>query len=107
MKENGVVTIFRRNDGASGLLCMGTFPAWIHREESVRNDGAGMHQDDRFDVRIKTEYIPDIQTGDLIFFGRAESACVKASECRRIAVATFNGFGSFPHWHLRSEYRYG
>lgn len=107
MRENGVVTLFRRNNSSSGLLCMGTFPAWVYLEESIKNDGVGIHNDDRFDVRIRAEYIKDIQAGDLIFFGRAETACVKATECRRIDVAIFNGAGSFPHWHLRSEYRYG
>jgi hypothetical protein len=86
---------------------MGTFPAWVYLEKSTKNDGAGMHNDDRFDVRIKAAYTKDIQVGDLIFFGRAETACVKATECRRIDVAIFNRVGSFPHWHLRSEYRYG
>lgn len=106
MTENGVVTLFRAGSGASGLLCLGTVPAWVYREDAVRNDGAGIFAEDRFDVRIKAEYTEDIQTGDLIFFGRAEAGCVDVAECRQIAEVAFNSFGTTPHWRLSSSRRY-
>ena len=101
-----MVTLFRPRRGASGLLCLGTFPAWVKCEARVRNSGMGVFQDDRFDIRLKLVHISDILPGDLVFFGRAEAGCVKATECRRIDVVNRNGFGGAPHWHLRSEYRY-
>ena len=106
MSENGVVTVFRPYSGETGILCLGTFPAWVKHEKAIKNDAAGVYQDDRFDVRIKKEHIDDIEVGDLLFFGRAEAGCVKTSECRRIAVVSLNSFGLNQHWHLRSEYRY-
>lgn len=106
MTENGVVTLFRSGRGASGLLCLGTVPAWVYREDAIRNDGGGVFSDDRFDVRIKTEYVKDIKSGDLIFFGRAETGCVDVSECRQIAEVRLNTFGTSPHWRLSSLRRY-
>ena len=106
MTENGVVTLLRAGSGASGLLCLGTVPAWIYREEAVRNDGGGLFADDRFEVRIKAEYTEDIQAGDLVFFGRAETGCVDVSECRQIAEVVLNSFGTAPHWRLSSSRRY-
>ncbi|MBR5155164.1 MAG: hypothetical protein IKW62_01605 [Clostridia bacterium] len=106
MRNNGVVTIFRPDKSALGLTCLGTVPAWTSRKMIARNDGAGTYNDDRFDIRVGIEHLPDVRTGDLVFFGRAESACVKASECRRISSVTKNSFGTTPHWHLAAEYRY-
>ncbi len=106
MRKNGVVTIFRPEQNSLGLVCLGTVPAWTSRKMAIRNDGAGTYNDDRFDVRIGMEYLSDVCAGDLIFFGRAESACVKASECRRISSVRKNDFGAAPHWHLATEYRY-
>ncbi len=106
MTENGVVTLFRAGSGASGLLCLGTVPAWVYREDAVRNDGAGVFTDDRFDVRIRAEHAENIQAGDLIFFGRAETGCVDVTECRQVAEVAFNSFGSNPHWRLSSSRRY-
>lgn len=106
MTENSVITLFRPNSGASGLLCLGTVPAWVNREEVIKNDGRGIYTDDNFDIRIKRKCVKNIKPGDLVFFGRAESSCVRASECRRIAAVTLNEVGTNPHWHLRSEYRY-
>ena len=106
MRANGVVTLFRPNEGLSGILCLGTVPAWVYREELVKNDGAGVYKDDHFDVRIEKEFVDDVRAGDFIFFGRAESGSVKIAECERIASAILNDFGRTPHWHLRSGYRY-
>ena len=101
-----MVTLFRAGSGASGLLGLGTVPAWLYREEAVRNDGGGIFAEDRFDVRIRAEYTEDIQTGDLIFFGRAETGCVDVTECRQVAELSFNSFGTTPHWRLSSSRRY-
>ncbi len=106
MRKNGVVTIFRPEKGALGITCLGTVPAWTDRKLVVRNDGAGTYNDDRFDIRVEIRHLPEVRPGDLVFFGRAESACVRASECRRISTVTRNGFGTAPHWHLAAEYRY-
>ncbi len=106
MTTNGVVTLFRTGVGSLGILCLGTVPAWVHREKLIKNDGAGVYKDDHFDVRIEKKYMDDVQAGDLIFFGRAESGSVKLSECERIASVILNDCGNSPHWHLRSGYRY-
>lgn len=106
MLENSVVTLFRHGNGELGLMCLGTFPAWVDAKLGIRNDSGGVYCDNRFDVRIKAQHIREIRPGDMIFFGRAEAGCVKAAECKRIAAVTFNSFGSVPHWHLYSEYRY-
>ena len=106
MTTNGVVTLFRPNGGSLGILCLGTVPAWVHREKLIKNDGAGVYKDNHFDVRIEKGYIDDVREGDLIFFGRAESGSVSLVECERIASAILNDFGRVPHWHLRSGYRY-
>lgn len=106
MTENSVVTLFRPGSGASGILCLGTVPAWVSREKIVKNDSRGVYSEDSFDVRIKTQHLINIMPGDLIFFGRAETGCAELSECQRIAAVTLNDFGTNPHWHLRSEYKY-
>ncbi len=106
MQNNGVVTIFRPHRQSGRLLCLGTVPAWIHKKEMLKSEGVGAYNDDRFDVRIGLEYLADICAGDLVFFGRAESSCVKASECRRIESVTKNIRGTAPHWHIAAEYRY-
>ncbi len=104
--RNGVVTVFRITPGNDDLACLGTVPAWIHREEILRNDQSGVYQGDRFDIRIEKAYMDDIRTGDFVFIGRAESSCVHISECVRISSVVDNNFGSTPHWHLAAEYRY-
>ena len=106
MKENAVVTLFRPHRASGRLVCLGTVPAWVHQKHMLRNDGATTFNDDRFDIRIRLEFLADVCTGDLVFFGRAESACVKASECRRIQTVTKNQCGTAPHWHLAAEYIY-
>ena len=106
MRENGVVTIFRP-DGTSGrLISLGTVPAWVSRKDMLRNEGAGIYNDDRFDVRIEIRYLDNVRSGDLIFFGRAETNCVSPTECRRIESVTENKVGTAPHWHIAAEYRY-
>lgn len=106
MITNGVVTVFSPDRSTGRLLCKGTFPAWTHCEKRMRNDGAGVYSDDRFDVRIQLGCVEDISIGDLIFLGRAEAGCVQTGECKRISTVTCNETGSSPHWHLKAEYIY-
>ena len=106
MTENGVVTLFRPAKNRDGLLCLGTFSAWVYHEKIIRNDDGGVYRNDYFDIRIKKDYIEDIEIGDLVYFGRAESGCVKTAECCRVASVILNDSGSVPHWHLGSDYRY-
>ncbi len=104
--KNGVVTVFRIAPNGDALTCLGTVPAWIYREEILRNDQSGAYRDDRFDIRIEKAYMDDIRPGDFVFIGRAESACVHVSECVRVSSVVDNSFGTNPHWHLAAEYRY-
>ena len=104
--RNGVVTVFRISSTDGSLACKGTVPAWIYKEEILRNDQSGVHHDDRFDIRIEKSCLDDIRAGDFVFIGRAESSCVRVSECVRISSVVDNNFGSNPHWHLAAEYRY-
>lgn len=104
--KNGVVTVFRITSKERNLACLGTVPAWIYKEEVLRNDKSGAYRADRFDIRIEKAYMDDVRTGDFVFVGRAESACVHISECVRISSVVDNNFGSTPHWHLAAEYRY-
>ncbi len=106
MLENGVVTIFHPDRISGRLICLGTVPARVCKKQILRNDGAGTYSDDRFDIRIEIKHLQKVSPGDLVFFGRAESSCVRKSECRRIESVTENNFGTNPHWHLAAEYRY-
>lgn len=105
MIENQVVTLFRLDHLESKLVCKGTVPAWVYRKSGIRNQGNGVYSDERFDVRIAKKHIDDIETGDFIFFGRAESSCAHLSECHRVDVVSLNNFGLCPHWHLVSKYK--
>ncbi len=105
MTQNGVVTLFRPNEGGEGFLCLGTVPAWIYRRDGIKSDGMGIYSDVRFDVRISTMHIKDIRTGDYVFFGRAESSCANLDECSRVDALVLNGYGLHPHWHLKSEHK--
>lgn len=102
MTQNSVVTLFRMTQEET-LFCMGTVPAWVVFKDGVKNDGFGVCEYDRFDVRIKAEYIRDIKAGDYIFFGRAESSCADITECKRVGSVVLNKCTSFSHWHLKSE----
>ncbi len=106
MQKNSVVTIFRPDRTAGRLVCLGTVPAWVSRKQFLRNDGAGVYADDRFDIRVEVGHLAEVASGDLVFFGRAESACVEPSECQRIVSVVKNDYGTVPHWHLAAEYRY-
>ena len=106
MTTNQVVTVFSAGQNVSGLILKATVPAWVYCERRIKNDGPEVFRDDRFDVRIELHHIAEISVGDYIFFGRAETGCVKISECHRISAVTRNDFGSSPHWHIRTEYIY-
>ncbi len=106
MQENGVVTIFRPDPASGRPVCLGTVPAWVNRKHMIRNDKAGVYNDDRFDVRIGLSHFEDVRAGDLVFFGRAESSCVNTAECRRIELVSKNEYGTAPHWHIAAEYKY-
>lgn len=106
MTTNQVVTVFSAAQNASGLLLKKIVPAWVYCEKRIRNDGNEVFRDDRFDVRVELHYMAEICVGDYLFLGRAETGCVKASECHRISAVTKNDFGSSPHWHIRTEYIY-
>jgi len=106
LTTNQVVTVFSAGQSTSGLLLKAIVPAWVHCEKRIKNDGIEVFRDDRFDVRIELKHISEICVGDYIFFGRAETGCVKMSECHRVSAITKNDFGSCPHWHIRTEYIY-
>ena len=106
LTTNQVVTVFSAGQTVSGLKFKAAVPAWVDCENRMKNDGTAVFRDDRFDVRIELCHLREVAVGDYLFFGRAEAGCVDIDECFRISAVKKNGYGSNPHWHIRTEYTY-
>lgn len=105
MISNGVVTLFCVDENGENFKKKGCFSAWVHRVKRIKTELGGVRESDRFDVRIGTGVLDNVQPGDLIYFGRAGDTA-ELSECSRVASVVKNDFGSNPHWHLETEYIY-
>ena len=106
MQTNGYVTLYRFDPSAGEYSSVGSFSAWIYKQERTRAEMGGVYTRSVFDVRLPLDAVKEICVNDLVRFEKCTTAPPELDKCYRIAAVTENKFGAFPHWHFEAENQY-
>ena len=106
MLTNNTVTLFGFSQESGEYQCLGSFPAWVHKQDRTRREVGGTYDRDVFDVRIPISTKLSISSDDIICFRKTRTLPPDFDDCNRIAAITYNNVGHCPHLHIRAEHLY-
>lgn len=105
MLTNSEVTLFRYNEKTDEYERVGTFRAWVHREDRLRKSTAGESSRNSVTARIAAGLLAEARTGDRLYLGRVDRAD-EGKAYETVQRVHDNRYGSEPHWTLETRYQY-